>query len=166
VKQSLRITHAEVEDDGAHLLVRIRARNESKSTVHFVSAPRALLYDPGSRELFVRLSEAGLEELAVSPTVALPPAMAAVDPGAERAIAIALPRFITRLVPGPTPRAPSLVRLPAHQAMWVTVEVGWSYRGFFREPRGGGSLRAELQKWERGIARWRGERRAAPAKEG
>ena len=158
MSDELQIARAEVEDDGASLLVRIRVRSASRSTLHFFAAPRALHYDPASRELTVRLTQSGIEELGLVPLVARAPPMVAVDPLAEREIAIRLPRFVTRLEAGPTARAPSIVRLPAHQADGVTVEIGWSDRAFHRDPRGtAGSVHAQLQRWERGVARarWR-----------
>jgi len=147
-KEPVRIRKATIEDDGESLSARLEIHNDSGSTVHFIAAVRQLLYDPASRQLTVRLSDHGLAELPFQPPFEVQPPMAAVDAHGRREITVKLPRHLTRVEPGP-----SIVQLPAHEATTVNIEVGWSDRAFYRDPRGkGGGMRAQLKKWERRVA--------------
>jgi hypothetical protein len=150
-EEPLQVVKAEVEADDDEMVVKLRLRNDSDSTLHIIAGLRQLLYDPATRELTVRLTDSGLAELPMQPPYEAPPPLSAVDPHDEREITVKLPRFVTRIEPGPT-----VVQVPAHEATSVTVEIGWSDRPFYRDPRGkGGSIRSQLQKWERGVAPFR-----------
>ena len=148
----LHVGSATVEDDGESMFLRLELRNDSDSTLHFVSVVRQLLFDPATKELTIRLTEHKLAELPIQPPFEVPPPMAAVDPRDRRDVVVKVPRYVTRVEPGPT-----IVQLPAHEAVSLTIEVGWSDRAFYRDPRGkGGSMRAQLKKWERGVATFQG----------
>lgn len=152
-KEQLHVKNAIVEDDetGNNMFARLEVENDSDTTLHFIAVARQVLYDPATKELTVRLTDSALAELPIQPPFEVPPPIAAVDPHDKREIVVKLPRFVTRVEPGP-----QIVQLPAHEAQSVTIEVGWSDKAFYRDPRekrGGGSMRSQLKNWERGVAK-------------
>lgn len=152
-KEQLHVKNAVVEDDetGNTMLARLEVENDSDTTLHFIAVVRQVLYDPATKELTVRLSDSALAELPIQPPFEVPPQIAAVDPHDRREIVVKLPRFVTRVEPGPR-----IVQIPAHEAQTVNIEVGWSDKAFYRDPRekrGGGSMRSQLKNWERGVAK-------------
>jgi hypothetical protein len=146
-----RIAGGQLVDDGARLRLRLRLVG-GDAPVHVLAAARALAWNEAARELTVRISAPGPGEI----PPAAPPATLGLDAGAERELAIDLPRVVTRLGPGATPLAPSLSELPVHRAAAVWIELGWSDRAFRADPRPrAGSLADQLARWQRGLARWR-----------
>jgi hypothetical protein len=145
------IQHAAVDDDGTRLHLRLTLRNAGGSTVHAYNTVRAILYDPATRHLTVRLTDTGVERPAI-PMWDIPPRLVAVDPGDTREVTVDLPRFVTRLVAAPEGGPPHVEQLPAHEAEAVEVEVGWSDKPFYSDPRGKYALHEQLRRWELGIA--------------
>ena len=66
-----------------------------------------------------------------------------------------LKRFIDQMEPN------SIAIIPAaHEATTVNVEVAWSDKPFYRDPRAKGqSMRQQMEAWQRGVTKVKGERR-------
>jgi hypothetical protein len=157
--QQLQIAEAKLEDAGEHMLLTLRYVNPTDTTLHVYAVPRAIFYDPDTNELTVRMTDQGIAEPLLPPPVVLPPKLVAVDPHDEREIVVKLPRFVNRIEAGEDRRKPVLIQLPAYEATTVNVEVAWSDKPFYRDPRGKGkSMREQTETWQRGTAKTRGGR--------
>ena len=159
-KEQLQIAEATIEDEGTYLLLTMRYVNPSNTTMHVYAVPRAVFYDSATNVLTVRMTDEGLPEPEVPPPVVMPPKLVAVDPHDEREIVVKLPRFVNRLEAGEDRKTPVLIQVPAHEATTVNVEVAWSDKPFYRDPRAKGqSMRQQMEAWQRGVTKVKGERR-------
>jgi len=139
-------------DDKGALKGEITLVNRGARTIQAYGSVRGLLFDPATKLLTVLLSDQRLLGVQHASHFLLPRAVA-VDPGGKRLVEVPLPEVITRLTPGPDPRAPALTTIPLSQAETAEVEVAWSEQPFYRDPRDQkGDMREQFLRWPQGFA--------------
>ncbi len=155
---------AVTEVDGG-LELRVTLHNTTDRALHYLSAVRALDYDPATRRLTVRLSDEGRE---VVPGAAnMRPPVSRVDPGADAEVVLRLPETISRLVPSRDgdPERVAFERLRIADAVEVVVEVAWADVPFYPDPREHDELVLPSVHWQQHTARSSLAREGRPAAE-
>ncbi len=157
MKGEIEVGNIEFHDDGQNLIVKVEIRNTSDRTLHAYASVRGLKYDSATKALTVLLTDRGLAE---KPHVSNfnRPRFTSVDPKGQTVISLSLPRFLTRMAASEREYEPKIETLPIHEATTMRVEVAWSDKPFYPDPRDKrNSMRAQLVEWERGIAKgeWR-----------
>ena len=163
----IEIGNVEFHDDGTNLIVNVQVRNTSNRTLHVYASPRGIRYDPATRVLTVLLTDRELGKNLVGGSFVMP-RFTTVDPNGQAVLTLKLPRFLTRLTGASSGGGANFERLAIHEATAVEVEVSWSDKPFYADPRQKKlSAREQLVKWGKDVARGRGHRRAdSPASAG
>jgi hypothetical protein len=153
----LNVESVDAVDDGANLNLVIRLRNDSNKTLHAQAVVRAIHYDPATKELKFWLTD---RALIGSPPRGwyVQPRVAAIDPHSTGMIELKQSRYLTRISPTSSGQAPTIEQLPVHEATSVSVEVAWSDKPFYSDPRQKKSMPDQVVEWERGLAVGRTER--------
>lgn len=145
----------EFHDDGTNLIVKVQVKNPSDRTLHLYASPRGMRYDEATKVLRILLSDENLGENAPGSIFVLP-RFTTVDAHGQAEITLKLPRFLTRLAPGAGQTSPKLERLPIHEAAAVEVDISWSDKPFYSDPRKKKTaVREQLVSWQSGTVRKR-----------
>ena len=143
---------AVAEVDGG-LELRVTLHNSADRALHYLSAVRALDYDPAARVLTVRLSDEGRE--VVPGGANMRPPVSRIDPGSDAELVLQLPATISRLVPSPdgdTERV-AFERLRIADAVEVVVEVAWADVPYYPDPRHHDDLVLPSVRWQQHTTR-------------
>lgn len=155
----LKVESVEARDDGRNLNLIIRLRNDSNQTLHAHSVVRGIHYDPTTKELKFQLTDRPLVG-ALPQSWYILPKLVAVDPHSTGTIELKQSRFVTRISPSSRGDVPTIEQLPAHEAASVVVEVAWSDKPFYSDPRQKKAkpMPEQVVDWERGMATGRATR--------
>lgn len=164
MKSELNIGNIDFRDDDQHLIVNVEIHNPSDRTLHAYASVRKMLYDDGAKVLRLLMTDRGRSEKPFSTTF-IRPRFTSVDANGQSVITLSLPRFLTRLAPGESKVVAKLEKLPVHEAEAVEVEVAWSDKPFYLDPRSKKSVREQLIAWQKGIALGRAGRTYEPRKQ-
>lgn len=128
--------------------VTVNLQNPSDRPLHYVSDIRAMTVDPATGGVEVRLSEAGLE---IPPGgFFVQPRVRVIDPGAQAALTVALPRTILKLGSAPAPAGEgSFEELPIAGAPSIRVDIGWSETPYYEDRRPKAKDANPVAAWEK-----------------
>jgi hypothetical protein len=159
----LNVESVNATDEGTDLNIVIRVRNDTNQTLHAQAVVRGIHYDPGAKELRLRLTDRALVGSEPRSWYILPK-LVAIDPHSTGTIELKQSRYITRISPTSRGPAPTIEQLPAHEATSIAVEVAWSDKPFYSDPRvkTKKTMPEQVVEWERGIAVGRTERQPKP----
>lgn len=135
---------------GIELVVRLT--NPGDRALHYIGLPRAILYDPPTRRLTVRLSDQG--RIPIPGGLYLLPAFRVIDPVSEAEIRIDLPPTIVKLAEGAS--APGDIAMEEHtvsKAAEIALEIAWSDTPFYQDPRVDDHHEAPAGRWQKGVLR-------------
>jgi hypothetical protein len=158
----LNVEAVEANDDGKNLNLTIRLRNDSNQTLHAQTNVRGIHYDAATKELRFQLTDRALIG-GVPPSWYILPKTVAIDAHSTGTVELKQSRYVTRISPASSGDLPTIEQLPAHEADSIAVEVAWSDKPFYSDPRRKTKSMAEqVVAWERGVAKGRLERRPNP----
>jgi hypothetical protein len=157
----LEIGKTEMHDDGTNLIVTIELKNDSDRTLHAYADPRNIQYDPATKKLTIYLTDRATKETMAS--IFRRPRLRAVDPKATTVLTLKLPRQLTRFAKSEEKLvSPQFEKLPIYEAESVEVNVAWSDKPFYADPRPKQvkrTAREELIAWEKGVSVGTGAKR-------
>lgn len=145
------ILHGSVEAVMEHedrVEVTVTLRNPGDRPLHYISDVRAMIVDPATGRVQVRLSEAGL---AIPPGgMFIPPRVRVIDPGAEAALTVTLPKTILKLGSAPAPDGEgTFEELPIAGAPAIGVDIGWSETPYYADQRATAREGNPVAAWEK-----------------
>ena len=163
----LNVESVNATDDGTDLNMVIHLRNDTNQTLHAQAVVRGIHYDPATKELRLRLTDRALVGSEPRSWYILPK-LVAIDPHSTGTIELKQSRYITRISPSSSGPAPTIEQLPAHEATSIAVEVAWSDKPFYSDPRRKTkkTMPEQVVEWERGLAIGRTERQPGPPSSG
>ncbi len=148
---ALEIHALEVADDGKNLLVTFEVRNTTNRTLHFYGDLRGMRYDEASRTLRLLLTDRHTVEGPKRFAVMRPP-LNAVDGGETEKVTLRVPRTMTQMAAeAPGHRGPTLRQHAVHESVTVEVELSWSDKPFYPEPKSKSNRTEQLRRWEQGV---------------
>jgi hypothetical protein len=127
--------------------ISIRLSNPLDRTIHYISDVRAMIFDPLTKRLRVRLSDQGLEMLLVG--ISMEPKFRMIDPQSESLIKVRLPKTIVKLSDVPSPTGE--VRFEEHEianAEAIEIEIGWADTPYYSDPRDRSQDISSFASWE------------------
>ena len=132
--------------DGLELAVKLR--NPQDRALHYIADVRAIIFDPATRRLRVRLSERGLE---MPPGgIAMEPRIRSIDPQSEALLTVRLPRTIVKLASTPSPSGDTVFEEHViADADEIELEVGWSDVPYYQDPRDKSRGAYPTSSWEK-----------------
>lgn len=156
----LNVESVEALDDGKILKLVVHLRNDTAQTLHLHAMVRGIHYDPATRELRFQLTDRPLMS-SVPRSWYVMPKLVTIDPHSRGKLELKQSRFLTRLAPGSDPQMPKVEQLKVYEATSVAVEVAWSDKPFYGDPRSKQrkSMPEQMVAWEKGLAAGRSERR-------
>jgi hypothetical protein len=160
VNGELEIGTVEMQDDGRNVIVAIELRNNTDRTLHAYADPQNIHYDPAPRKLTVGMTDREATE--PMPSIRRPN-LRTVDPKGVTVLRLTLPRIVNRMAQSAEKQTSSqFEKLNIFEAKTVEVQIAWSDRPFYIDPRPRKAQltpRQELLAWEKGLAIGRGGRK-------
>lgn len=129
--------------------VIVRLRNDNDRAVHYIADVRAMLFDPATRRLTIRLSDAGRTR--VAGIASIEPDFRYIDPHSDAELKLLLPPTMVKLAAtaGPGDEVRFEEHAPAN-ATEIVVEIGWADTPYYEDPRGQATDAYPTALWEQG----------------
>lgn len=140
------VTSAKATGDGLEVVVRLT--NSGNRALHYIGAPRVVLYDPATQKLTVRLSDKG--RTLVPGGLALLPTFRVIDPHSNAEIRIRLPETIVKLSDTQSPAGDvAMVEHRIVDAAEIEVDVAWAEVPFYQDPRHKDVVSPPAARWQK-----------------
>lgn len=135
--------------DNDELRIIVKLNNSNARAIYCIGDVRTIDYDPGSRKLEVRLTDAGRTLI---PGIAnMEPVIRTIDPGSDAELELRLHKTVVKLAPagGSNPEL-QLQEWNLSEAEDIEVKIGWADIPHYHDTRDTESKEMPSTRWELG----------------